>query len=62
MSNVSVANSDMSEFEAQFAASVGVPPTQGQLRVRGWVIVLAASAALWAIIAAGIYAAIQTLT
>ena len=60
MSNVSVANADMSEFEAQFASSV--PPTHGQLRVRGWVIVLAASAVFWAIIAAGIFAVIHTLS
>jgi hypothetical protein len=61
MSNVSVANTDMSEFEAQLASSIGAQPTRGQLRVRGWVIVLAASVVLWAVIAAGIAAAIHAL-
>jgi hypothetical protein len=62
MSNTSVARSDFSEFEAQFSSSVRVAPTQGQLRVRGWVIALIASAVLWAAIAVGIAAAIHALS
>jgi hypothetical protein len=61
MSNISVAQSDFSEFEAQFA-SVAVEPTHAQLRIRGWIIALAASIALWAAIAVGIAAAVHALS
>jgi hypothetical protein len=62
MSNVSGTRTDMSAFEAQFAAQIRTIPTQGQLRVRGWVIVLIASIALWAAIGAGIAIAVHALS
>ena len=62
MSNMPVAHSDFSEFEAQFASPVRVTPTHGQNRVRGWLIVLAATVVLWAAIAVGIAATIHALS
>jgi hypothetical protein len=62
MSNTSVTHTDFSEFEAQFSSSVRVEPTQGQLRVRGWVIVLVATVVLWGVIAVGIAAAVHALS
>jgi len=62
MSNISVAQSDFSEFEAQFDSRVRVEPTEGQLRVRGWVIVLVASAVLWTAIGIGIVAVVHALS
>lgn len=61
MSNVSIANSDFSEFEAQFSSPVRADLTEGQLRVRGWLIVLVASVVLWSAIGVGIALAIRAM-
>ena len=60
MSNASATQIDMSGFEAQFNSRA--VPTVGQLRIRGWVIVLVASVALWSAIGVGIALAIRALS
>ena len=62
MTETSLAQVDFSKFEAQFTPTRREAPTQGQLRVRGWVFVVLASAALWGMIALGIAAVIHALT
>ena len=59
MSNISVTDTDFSEFEAQFGSSVRVEQTEGQLRVRGLVVAFSAGVALWIAIGVGIAAAIH---
>ena len=62
MSNISDTQTDMSAFESQFNSSAPSAPTPGQLRVRGWAVVLVTGVVLWAAIAITIAAAIHALS